>query len=130
MTQTGVRSGVLLFVLGLWVLTRTVNKDASGRTLIDHILGKLPSGSSSSSASKSASNAAYTQPLLLPSQSVASIGAAAAAPAAAAGGFGVLQPQPAFVTQPAAKVNAGVTASVQSTLAGVRKVIRQATGRG
>jgi len=39
MTQTGVRSGILLAVIGLFVLLRTVNQDQSGRTLIDHILG-------------------------------------------------------------------------------------------
>lgn len=30
---------LLMVTLGLWVLLRSVNKDSSGRTLIDHILG-------------------------------------------------------------------------------------------
>lgn len=42
MGQTGVRSGILLLVVGLWVLMRTVTRDQSGRTLIDHLLSKQP----------------------------------------------------------------------------------------
>lgn len=36
---------LLAIVLGLWVLLRSVNKDASGRTLIDHIIGNQASKS-------------------------------------------------------------------------------------
>lgn len=36
--DAGIR--VLLIVLGFWIVMRSVNKDASGRTLIDHILGQ------------------------------------------------------------------------------------------
>lgn len=42
--QTGVRSGVLLAVLGLWLVMRSTHQDQSGRTLIDHILGKTATG--------------------------------------------------------------------------------------
>jgi hypothetical protein len=38
--MTGVRSGILLAVIGLWLVMRTTHQDASGRTLIDHIIGK------------------------------------------------------------------------------------------
>lgn len=54
MPETGVKSGLLLVVLGLWVILRTVSHDSTptpghphGRTLIDHILGST-SGSTSS----------------------------------------------------------------------------------
>lgn len=31
--------GLLLFLVGLWLILRTVNKDSSGRTLVDRISG-------------------------------------------------------------------------------------------
>jgi hypothetical protein len=31
--------GLLMIVLGVWLLLRTVTRDSSGRTLIDHVLG-------------------------------------------------------------------------------------------
>lgn len=31
--------GILMIVIGLWLILRTVNKDSTGRTLIDHITG-------------------------------------------------------------------------------------------
>jgi hypothetical protein len=39
MPQTGLRSGLLLAVVGLWVLLRTINADSTGRTLVDHLIG-------------------------------------------------------------------------------------------
>ncbi len=39
---TNVRSGILLAVLGLWLVLRTTSQDQSGRTLVDHILTKAP----------------------------------------------------------------------------------------
>lgn len=45
--NTGVRSGVLLAVIGVWIIMRATHKDSTktadfpdGRTLIDHIIGK------------------------------------------------------------------------------------------
>lgn len=38
--RTGVRSGLLLAIVGLWLVMRTTHQDQSHRTLIDHILGK------------------------------------------------------------------------------------------
>lgn len=32
--------GFLLFLIGLWVVLRTVNTDSSGRTLVDRLTGK------------------------------------------------------------------------------------------
>jgi hypothetical protein len=32
--------GLLLLVLGIFLITRTVTQDATGRTLIDRVLGK------------------------------------------------------------------------------------------
>ncbi len=53
MPQTSVRSGLLMIVLGVWVILRTTRHDSNataqhphGQTLVDHILG---SGSASSS---------------------------------------------------------------------------------
>lgn len=40
MPQSGVRSGLLLMVVGLFIVLRSTRRDASGRTLVDHILGK------------------------------------------------------------------------------------------
>jgi hypothetical protein len=41
MNDTGISGqGILMIVVGLWLLLRTVNKDSSGRTLIDHIVGQ------------------------------------------------------------------------------------------
>lgn len=34
------RTGLLLAIIGLWLLLRTVRKDSSGRTLADRIMGK------------------------------------------------------------------------------------------
>lgn len=36
------RTGILLAIVGVFLIARTVTKDISGRTLIDHILGKKP----------------------------------------------------------------------------------------
>jgi hypothetical protein len=36
---TGVGTGLLLAVLGLWLVLRTVNTDSTGRTLIDYLTG-------------------------------------------------------------------------------------------
>ena len=38
--QTGVRSGILLMVVGLWLVLSSTRRDDSQRTLIDHITGK------------------------------------------------------------------------------------------
>jgi len=38
----GVRTGLLLALIGVFLIARTVTQDASGRTLPDHILGKPP----------------------------------------------------------------------------------------
>jgi hypothetical protein len=38
--RTGVRSGLLLAVVGLWLIMRATHQDQSGRTLIDHIIGQ------------------------------------------------------------------------------------------
>lgn len=44
MSSTGVRSGLLLSILGVWLIMRATHQDATHRTLIDHILGnKTPS---------------------------------------------------------------------------------------
>lgn len=55
--DTGIR--LLLTILGFWIVMRSVNKDASGRTLIDRILGQsgganqtLPSSTGSTPAAK------------------------------------------------------------------------------
>lgn len=32
--------GILLAAVGLWLIMRTVNKDSSGRTLVDRVLGQ------------------------------------------------------------------------------------------
>ena len=34
--------GLLLALLGLWLILRTVNSDSSGRTLVDRITGGHP----------------------------------------------------------------------------------------
>jgi hypothetical protein len=54
---TGVRSGILLLVIGVWVIMRTTHRDGTptaafphGRTLIDHILGSSSSNSTSTGA--------------------------------------------------------------------------------
>jgi hypothetical protein len=36
------RTGLLLTIIGIFLISRTVTHDDSGRTLIDHILGKWP----------------------------------------------------------------------------------------
>lgn len=36
--------GLIMLLLGLFLIFRTVNKDGSSRTLSDHILGKKPGG--------------------------------------------------------------------------------------
>ena len=41
MPQSGVRSGLLLLVIGLFVILRSTRQDSSGRTLVDHLLGKV-----------------------------------------------------------------------------------------
>lgn len=43
--QTNTGTGLLMLVVGFWVLMRSVNADVTGRTLIDHILGRQPSNS-------------------------------------------------------------------------------------
>lgn len=43
--NTGVRSGVLLAVVGLWLIMRSTHGDANNRTLINHILGTNHDGS-------------------------------------------------------------------------------------
>lgn len=35
-------TGVLLILVGLWLLLRTVRQDSGGHTLVDHILGNVP----------------------------------------------------------------------------------------
>lgn len=57
-SNTGVR--LLVLVIGFWIVMRTVNKDSSGRTLIDHILGQ--SGGANQKLPASASAAADTGP--------------------------------------------------------------------
>ena len=42
--------GLLMIVVGVWVILRTVTKDGSSRTLVDHILGK-PAGNQQTSSS-------------------------------------------------------------------------------
>jgi hypothetical protein len=34
------RTGILLAVIGIWVVLRTVRTDAQGKTLVDHVTGK------------------------------------------------------------------------------------------
>ncbi len=51
MTGTGVRSGLLMIVLGVWILLRVTRHDSSGRTLADHILDPGTGTGASSSAS-------------------------------------------------------------------------------
>jgi hypothetical protein len=34
--------GILLALVGLWVVMRTVNRDSSGRTLVDRVLSRHP----------------------------------------------------------------------------------------
>jgi len=36
--STGVRSGLLLAVLGVWLIMRATHQDAGGKTLINHII--------------------------------------------------------------------------------------------
>lgn len=50
----GVR--LLLVVLGFWIVMRSVNKDAGGQTLIDHILGQSGGANQTLSSSSSASS--------------------------------------------------------------------------
>lgn len=54
---------LLAAVLGFWLIMRSINKDATGRTLVDHLLGqhgganqKLPSSSSSAITSGGATD--------------------------------------------------------------------------
>lgn len=39
MPQSGVRSGLLLMVVGLFIVLRSTRRDAGGQTLVDHLLG-------------------------------------------------------------------------------------------
>lgn len=34
------RSGILIAIVGLWLLLRTIRKDATGRNLVDRLQGK------------------------------------------------------------------------------------------
>lgn len=54
--------GLLMIVLGLWLLMRTVNQDSSGRTLIDHILGRKPATTGLESPVQKAAQKALTSP--------------------------------------------------------------------
>lgn len=40
MTSTGVRSGLLLTLLGAFLIMRTITQDHTGRTLVDRLLGR------------------------------------------------------------------------------------------
>jgi hypothetical protein len=42
MEERGIATGLLLAVFGLWLILRTVNRDASHRTLVDRIMGAHP----------------------------------------------------------------------------------------
>lgn len=53
--STGVRSGLLLAVLGVWLIMRATHQDAGGKTLINHI---IDGGGASTAAAQAASNAA------------------------------------------------------------------------
>ena len=33
-------TGILLAVIGIFIVLRTVRQDSSGKTLVDHVLGK------------------------------------------------------------------------------------------
>ncbi len=59
-TGTGVRSGLLLALVGLWLIMRATHQDQSGRTLIDHILSKKP-GSGQPAASQHTAIASANQ---------------------------------------------------------------------
>lgn len=60
MKSTGVRSGILLALVGLWLIMRTTHQDVSSRTLVDHILGKASSLKTSATSTPAA--AAATPP--------------------------------------------------------------------
>jgi hypothetical protein len=68
---TGVRSGLLLAVIGLWFVMRTTHQDASGRTLVDHIIGKT-----GLSSGQVAAGVKPGQSAVLPSQALTSAGQA------------------------------------------------------
>lgn len=40
-------TGILLAIVGIWLILRTVRSDQSGRTLVGHIVGEQPKKSAS-----------------------------------------------------------------------------------
>lgn len=42
--------GLLMMIVGFWLIMRTVNQDSTGRTLVDHILGNPPTTTTNTGA--------------------------------------------------------------------------------
>ncbi|HWD76925.1 MAG TPA: hypothetical protein VG371_17440 [Solirubrobacteraceae bacterium] len=114
--MTGVRSGLLLAVIGLWLVMRTTHQDASGRTLIDHIIGKTGLSTGQVAAGVQPGQAAVTPNQALTSAGLAvqpaggvNLQAPTLDPTVVAGGFPTLAP----ATGPSQGINVAPAATAQ-----------------